>query len=129
MKKHLIPAACFLILLFVTCSVVWYAQSEAARTARMSMLLVLRQHVLACAEETGRYPDSIIDALPTGEDGTSPRNDQINNLVWLKSGQIFEPDKPALNELLFYEKEPTRYGFTKGRFEVYAGGPPVFRTD
>ena len=133
MKRPWFSAACvalglLLICFGVWCFVVWYGQGQAARLARLTTLLVLRQYVLIYAEETGRYPDSIIDALPAGLQSTF-RDDEINNLVLVKSGQAFEPDEPALNELLFYEKEPTRYGFTKGWFEVYAGELPVFRTE
>jgi hypothetical protein len=95
---------------------IWVSAGRAAKTGRLSTLIVLQFRLMEYAREHGKYPDKLVDVL---DEPSFRAHARIDDIEYVASGKRYQP---APDELIFYEKTPSRYGLSRGCFEVHQQG-------
>jgi len=97
----------------------YHLSGSADRFSRETKLAVAAGFLISYAQQNGRYPVDIADAL--GKDLCEMVD--LDSIEYVASGKSYQP---GVDERLFYEKRPRRYGFVTGWYDV-SSPIPYFR--
>lgn len=104
---------------------IWHSYGQSEKATRRTTLAVMGGHVVHYAQNTGRYPDRLRQALGEGQ---WPSVYSVDRLRYVAAGQPYDDDP---RKVLFFERSAQNYGFDRGYFVVHqlyvefvSGEPP-----
>ena len=98
----------------------WSGHGRTRLVARTSNFIQIKMALDYYAQQNGHYPETLDEIAGN----PSLQEIGIDNLVYTAS---LKPYDAEASIQLLYEKEPRRYGFTVGFFDIYSNRATEFR--